>query len=157
MTKPSYILGIDPGYARVGFACIDYNDHSLVDYGMIETTNDLSFSERLHIIMQDIQELIRKYPPAYCAVEQVFFSVNTTTALKVAHARGVIIALMQEAQSHIIEPHPLDLKSHVCGYGKASKEQMQQMIMMLFHLDEIPKPDDVADAIALAYYAQDHI
>ena len=148
-------IGIDPGLATVGYAVIDDHESSLtlVDFGVIETDATVSFAERLALISQDLQLLLTKYAPDYSAVEKLFFSKNTKTALSVSHARGVILSEFSKAQIQVYEPTPNEVKLAIAGTGSADKRQVQDMVALQFSLTEVPKPDDAADAVAIAYTA----
>ncbi len=146
------ILGIDPGYALVGYGIIDVVGNSLkpVKYGCIKTDSKETFYSRMTQINQELKVLLAEFKPEELAIEKLFFSRNTSTALDVAQVRGAII---QEALNHnlqVFEYTPVEVKLAVTGYGKADKQQIQQMIKSLLHLVEIPKPDDTADALAIA-------
>ncbi|MCD6109570.1 crossover junction endodeoxyribonuclease RuvC [bacterium] len=146
------ILGIDPGTARVGYGIIDLNAniYSVVDYGCITTKAHTPLEIRLGEIADDIEELINKYSPDVAAVEELFFSKNTKTALSVAHARGVIIEKIQRYNIPMYSYNPMSIKQALCSDGKAKKIQMQKMTKLLLQLSEIPTPDDTADALAIA-------
>ena len=146
------ILGIDPGYAITGYGIIEYvgNKFKVINYGAILTKSDMVFSERLLIIFEKIDCLLKEYNIDFLAVEQLFFNTNTKTAIKVGHARGVVLLCGSLNQKRVFEYTPLQVKQAVCGYGRAQKKQVQQMIKVLLKLDKIPKPDDVADALAVA-------
>ena len=146
------ILGIDPGYAIVGFGVVEYESarFSLVDMGAITTPAEMSFEARLKAIYLDMCELIKTYAPQEMAIEKLFFNTNQKTAIDVAQARGVTLlpAIMQGIP--IFEYTPLQVKSSIVGYGRAEKKQVQEMTRNMLHLKEVPKPDDTADAVALA-------
>lgn len=146
------ILGIDPGYAIVGFGVIEYESarFTLVDMGAITTNADMPFEARIKAIYMDMCELIKTYKPEEMSIEKLFFNTNQKTAIDVAQARGVIIlpAIMQGIP--IYEYTPLQVKSSIVGYGRAEKKQVQEMVRTMLHLREVPKPDDTADAVALA-------
>lgn len=146
------ILGIDPGTAITGYGIIDTAGQQLkiVDYGCIRTPAKQRLSARLAAIYQNINKLISNYQPDCLAVEQLFFNKNTKTALAVGHARGVVLLAGETHQLKIEEYTPLQVKQSVVGYGSAEKMQVQMMVRMLLGLREIPKPDDVADALAIA-------
>lgn len=146
------ILGIDPGYATVGFGVIDYDGHnfSVVNFGAITTSADSPFPERLKTIHDDMSEIINLYKPDALSMEKLFFNTNHTTAIDVAQARGVILLSAVEAGIEINEYTPLQVKGSVVGYGRAEKHQVQEMVRSILHLKEVPKPDDTADALALA-------
>lgn len=148
------IIGIDPGLATVGYSILRvFDDHSeIMDFGVIETPSEMEFSERLVMIQQDLDKLIKKYHPTESYVEDLFFSANTKTALSVAHARGVIMAGLSV---HGLDPQsvtPNQVKKTVTGDGSADKRQIQDMVRRHFSLKSLPKPDDAADALAVALY-----
>ncbi len=146
------ILGIDPGYAIVGFGVIEYkgNSFKVIDYGKITTDSKKSLPERLHIIYNEMENLINVYKPDAVSVEELFFNNNAKTAINVGQARGVILLSAAMAGKEVFEYTPLQVKQAVVGYGRAEKNQVQQMVKMLLNLEKIPKPDDVADALAVA-------
>ena len=146
------ILGIDPGYAIIGYGVLKLNGNSfdILDYGSIETKAGTEFPERLKRIYQGMQELIKTYTPDAIAVEELFFNKNTKTAMKVGHGRGVILLSGAMNNVEVFEYTPLQVKQAVCGYGRADKNQVQQMVKMILGLKEVPKPDDTADALAVA-------
>lgn len=153
--QPMRIIGIDPGLATVGIGLIEAKSaHDLrsIDYLTIETNASTPFIERLQEIGEDLSALMDDFQPELAVVEKLYFSVNEKTALDVAQARGVILATTAHYTTKILEPTPPQLKSCITGDGGADKKQMQQMVKILFHLDEIPKPDDAADALALAAF-----
>ena len=145
------ILGIDPGYAIVGYGVIDYegNKFRTVEYGQITTEAKTELPERLLKIYNELSEIIEKYKPDAMSVEELFFNNNAKTAINVGQARGVILLAAQIRNVRIFEYTPLQVKQAVVGYGRAEKNQVQQMVKMLLSLAEIPKPDDVADALAV--------
>lgn len=146
------ILGIDPGFARTGYGVIEEKNKKLevLDYGCLSTSASLSFPKRLKKISDGMGKLIEKYRPEICAVEKIFFCKNTKTAIDVGQARGVVILTAAEKKLEIREFTPLQVKQSITGYGKAEKQQIQKMIKIILNLKEIPKPDDAADALALA-------
>lgn len=146
------VLGIDPGYALVGFGVLNYENNkvSVVDYGIIETQKTTSFPKRLKQIGESIDCLVDKYNVDELAIEKLFFNTNTTTAIAVAEARGVIIYSAEVKNVDTYEYTPLQIKQALTGYGRAEKFQIQQMVKTLLNLKEVPKPDDTADAIAVA-------
>lgn len=149
------ILGIDPGLATIGLGLIESTGNQKVDaieWLILETQPSSSFSERLDEIATDLQKYLEEAQPELVVIEKLYFSTNEKTALDVAHARGVILATVAAARIPIIEPTPPQLKSCIAGDGNADKKQMQKMVMMLYKLTEVPKPDDAADALALAAY-----
>lgn len=145
-------MGIDPGTAICGWGFVDADgdDVKLVDYGAVTTSSELTLSMRLQLIYWGLDELMHKHRPEAVAVEQLFFSKNVTTALAVGHARGVVLLAAANAGVPIYEYRPMEVKQAISGYGKATKDQMQQMVRLLLHLDDIPRPDDAADALAIA-------
>ena len=146
------ILGIDPGFAIVGVGVIQYkgNKFSVIDYYAITTKAGLPLEERLKMIYEDIEEVIEKYKPDCMAIEELFFNNNAKTAIQVGQARGVILLGAVKKGIPIYEYTPLQVKQSVVGYGRADKTQVQQMTKALLCLNEVPKPDDVADALAIA-------
>ncbi len=146
------ILGIDPGLATTGYGLVRKTDEHLqgVDYGYIETQAELPLPERLLIIFLEISALIKKYLPDALAVEQLFFCKNVRTALQVGQARGAVLTAAAQMGRPVYEYTPLQVKQAIAGYGKADKKQVQQMVRLILKLKEVPKPDDVADALAIA-------
>lgn len=146
------ILGIDPGYAIVGYGVIDYKggSFSVAGCGAITTAADMPFPERLNSIYQDMLCVIDKYKPECLSIERLYFNTNTTTAIDVAQARGVIVLAAQNNGLEINEYTPLQVKQSVTGYGRAEKRQVMEMVKCLLGLNAVPKPDDTADALALA-------
>lgn len=150
--SPIRILGIDPGFGRVGFGIIegDKNMWKPVVYGCIETDPKKTLIERLTDISDELNRIIKKYQPTVSAVEELFFAKNVTTALSVAQARGVILLSLSQAKLPIHEYTPNEVKQTITGSGRADKLQMQRMVQMHLGLKTIPKPDDAADALAVA-------
>ena len=146
------ILGIDPGYAIVGYGVIDYrNNHfSVIDYGAILTDAKMPFNERLEKIFDELTEIIEKYNPEAMAIEKVFYNSNAKTVIDVSQARGVIMLAAQKKKLPAYEYTPLQVKQSVVGYGRAEKKQIQEMIRRILALEKVPKPDDTADALAMA-------
>jgi crossover junction endodeoxyribonuclease RuvC len=147
------VLGVDPGTAITGYGIIqELNDATLkvIAFGAIKTQSNLSDWNRLQILFQKIQELIILHHPDSGAVEKLFFQQNVTTAISVGQARGVILLAMAQKGLSVGEYTPLEVKQAVVGYGKAEKYQMQRMVTILLGLPEVPSPDDVADALAIA-------
>ena len=146
------ILGIDPGYAIVGYGVIRYekNRFSVIDYGAITTEAKTAFNQRLHIIFNDMIALIEKYKPEAMAIEKLFYNTNAKTVIDVAQARGVIMLAAQLNGVDAFEYTPLQVKQSVVGYGRAEKKQVQEMTRVILNLEKIPKPDDTADALAMA-------
>jgi crossover junction endodeoxyribonuclease RuvC len=169
------ILGIDPGTATTGWGIIKirnpkskvqspkfYPERSrrakiqnpvLVAFGCIKTSAKKSLAERLKIIYNELNRIIKKYKPRLVAVEEIFFAKNTKTAIKVGHARGVCLLAAANNKIPVCELTPLQVKQGLTGYGRADKQQIQKMIKILLNLKEIPKPDDAADALAVAITA----
>ena len=146
------ILGIDPGYAIVGFGVLEYNSgkFTVVDYGAITTSADMDFNRRLKVIYDDMTEIITTYKPDEMGIEKLFFNTNEKTAIDVAQARGVTLLPAIIRNIPIYEYTPLQVKQAVVGYGRADKHQVQTMVKTILSLAEIPKPDDAADAVAVA-------
>jgi len=147
------ILGIDPGYAIVGFGVIEKDNRGncrVIDYGVIETPKEESFPLRLKIIADGMKALIEKYNPDQIAVEELFFNNNITTGIAVAEARGVILLTAVEHCGELYEYTPLQIKQAITGSGRADKKQVQFMTVAILGLKAVPKPDDAADALACA-------
>lgn len=147
------ILGIDPGTATVGYGLIEENDGQLVviTYGAITTKpKDGDTAHRLQLIYRKLNELIEAYAPDVAAVEELFFGRNITTAIKVGQARGVLLLALANAGIPVAEYSPPKIKESVSGYGNASKQQVQFMVQSILNLEEMPKPDDAADGLAVA-------
>ncbi|HOS69625.1 MAG TPA: crossover junction endodeoxyribonuclease RuvC [Bacillota bacterium] len=146
------ILGVDPGIAILGYGLVKYetNRFTVIDYGAITTNAGINMSERLTIIYDRLVDIIKRYNPDAFAVEELFFNKNIKTALTVGHARGVAVLAGSKSGVQVYEYTPLQVKQAVVGYGRADKNQMQQMVKVILNLGEIPKPDDVADALAVA-------
>ena len=150
------VLGIDPGYGRCGFGVIVSDDEApnawrYVASGMITTSSEIVFADRLLEIANDLLVVIDKYCPRMLVLEELFFAKNTTTALKVAHARGIIMLTARRAGLEVVEVKPNEVKQALTGYGAADKKQMQEMVKTVFGLASIPQPDDAADALAVAW------
>lgn len=145
------IIGIDPGIAIVGYGIIDLkgNSISMVEYGCITTSSKSSLPDRLFFIMNELTAIINEFKPQEMAIEELFFNKNTKTAITVAQARGVEILAAKQKGLDIFEYTPLQIKRAVVGYGRAEKQQVQDMVKMLLNLSERPKPDDAADALAV--------
>lgn len=149
------ILGIDPGTAIVGYGVVSSEKSKLeaLEYGVITTDKKLAQSERLALIKNELDKVIKKYKPQVMAVEDIFFFKNLKTAIKVAEARGVILLAGEIHELMIVEFTPLQVKIATVGYGRAEKQQVQKMVKIILNLKEIPKPDDAADALAIAICA----
>ena len=146
------ILGIDPGFATVGWAVLDSERGNLqpVAYGAITTPAHTNFESRLLMIKKDLETIIDRYSPSEMAIEELFFNTNITTGIAVAEARGVILCTAFERGLKISEYTPLQVKQAVVGYGKAEKQQVIAMVTSILKLKKPPKPDDTADAVAIA-------
>ena len=146
------ILGVDPGYAIVGFGIIDYAGANFapIDYGVILTEAHTPFTQRLCDIDTDIQKVFRRYEPDCMAIEKLYFTSNQKTAIDVAQARGILILAAAKKKIPVYEYTPLQVKMAVVGYGKAEKKQVMEMTRNILKLNQIPKPDDAADALAIA-------
>lgn len=146
------VLGFDPGTATTGYGVVEGRGNRLthVAHGVIATPPNDPFAKRLHAIFKESLSLIRHHKPDMVAIEKIYFSQNVTTGISVAQARGVIAVAAEMASVPIGEFSPLEVKNAVVGYGKAAKRQVQEMVKILLNLETIPKPDDAADALALA-------
>lgn len=146
------ILGIDPGFATIGWGLVQKNDGvlSVLEYGHITTSKNRSFEDRLWEIYKDLGQIIEKYQPDEAAVEELFFYNNQKTGIQVAQARGVILLTLMKYRVTVAGYTPLEVKQALTNYGAADKRQVQEMVKILLHLQSIPKPDDTADALALA-------
>lgn len=146
------IVGIDPGYAIVGYGVLDYhaNHFDVIGFGAITTDADMSFTKRLEIIYRDMCEILDTYKPDEMGIEKLFFNTNQKTGIDVAQARGVTLLPAIQRGIPIYEYTPLQVKSAIVGYGRAEKRQVQEMTRSILRLKEIPKPDDTADAVAIA-------
>lgn len=146
------ILGIDPGYATIGYGAVQYikNRFEPMCFGAITTPAGDPFAHRLEMIFDDMNALLAQIQPQALSIEQLFFSKNKTTAIDVAHARGVIVLAAQKHRIPIFEYTPMQVKQSVVGYGLAEKAQVMEMTRQLLGLKAVPKPDDTADALALA-------
>ncbi len=149
------ILGIDPGIADTGYGVIKVEGSKLIclDYGTIKTSSKADLITRLEILHQELDRIIKKYKPNLAAIEQLFFNKNVRTALIVGQARGVVLLTLKQNKLNIIDFTPSQVKHAVSAYGQASKMQVQKMVKLLLNLREIPKPDDAADALAIAICA----
>ena len=147
------VLGIDPGLAIVGYGVISFEnnkDIALIDYGTIETPAKTKVSQRLSSLALGMNELVNKFAPDAIAFEELFFNTNQKTAINVAQARGVLVHCASLYTQELYEYTPLQVKQSVVGYGRAEKEQVQLMVKTICNLKTIPKPDDAADALAVA-------
>ena len=150
--KNPVILGIDPGTAITGYGVVTDagNGPSALTYGVIRTPAKQELSLRLVTIYAELNDLLERYQPDAVAVEELFFSKNARTALSVGHARGVVLLAVARRQIPLFHYKPSQVKQAVTGYGAADKRQIQEMMRMLLGLDDIPRPDDAADALAIA-------
>ncbi len=146
------ILGIDPGYAIVGYGVIKYeaNRFTVLDYGAITTPAGMPFVERLEIIYDELNVIMAKFKPEAMAIEKLFYNTNQKTVIDVAQARGVTVLAAKKNGLSMFEYTPLQVKQSVVGYGRAEKKQVQEMTRVILKLEKIPKPDDTADALAMA-------
>ena len=147
------VIGIDPGTAITGYGLVRENEDgslSVVDYGAVTTPSDMALPERLLNLFRDLQEIILLHHPDSGAVEKLFFSRNVRTAIHVGQGRGVALLALAEAGLPVDEYTPLEVKQAVVGYGGADKNQVQEMVRAILNLNDIPRPDDAADALAVA-------
>lgn len=146
------VLGIDPGYAIIGYGTVEYisNRFRVIEYGAVTTEAGQLFSNRLLQIYNGVVDVIRRTKPDAMSIEKLFFNTNTTTAIDVAQARGVILLAARENSVPVYEYTPLQVKSSVTGYGRAEKRQVMEMTKSILGLSAVPKPDDTADALAIA-------
>jgi crossover junction endodeoxyribonuclease RuvC len=153
------IIGIDPGTATTGFGIIQHHKKQLtcIEYGVITTPAKMIMGERLQLLNKELDKIIKKHEPEIAAVESLYFFKNLKTAIPVSQARGVILLTLSNKKIPIKEFTPLQAKSTVVGYGRASKEQVQKMIKHILKLENIPKPDDAADALAIAVCCANHL
>lgn len=154
-SSPLLVLGIDPGIARVGYGIVSITNGTpfCVIYGCMETRASVSLAHRLKELYEKLSSLVVQHRPAAAAIEKIFFAKNTKTALDVSHARGIMLLALSQANIPIFEYTPLQVKRAVTGYGRAEKKQMQKMVQTLLSLPSMPRPDDAADALALALCA----
>lgn len=143
------ILGIDPGYDILGWSVID-DPFTIVDYGVIKTKPGQPIDERLGIIHESLQSIIRDYEPRCAAIEKIYFAKNTSTAMQVAMSIGAVILTLRMNKIVFYEYTPAQVKLSITGFGRASKDQVQVMIKKIFKIVEVPRPDDAADALAIA-------
>ena len=146
------VLGIDPGYAIVGWGIVEYisNRFAPIGYGAVITEKDTPFEQRLVEIYESVFDICKRYQPEALSIEKLYYQHNQTTVIGVAEARGVILLAAAQAGLPIYEYTPMQVKQAVTGYGKAVKKQVQEMTRILLHLPAVPKPDDTADALAMA-------
>ena len=146
------ILGIDPGYATIGFGIVDAQrgSYQLLQYGTITTPPELPFAQRLAVIYQDMNSLLDAVQPDVMAIEELFWGHNVTTGIGVSHGRGVILLAAAQRDLSISEYTPMQIKQAVVGYGNATKQQVMDMTKRMLHMEKVARPDDAADAIAVA-------
>jgi len=149
------ILGIDPGIADTGYGLIKVEGSRLIclDYGTIKTSSRCDLITRLEVLHQELDQIIKKYKPDLAAIEQLFFNKNVRTALIVGQARGVVLLTLKQNKLNIIDFTPSQVKQAVSAYGQASKLQVQKMVKLILNLQDLPRPDDAADALAVAICA----
>lgn len=147
------IVGFDPGLATLGYGVIKKEERGkpvMLDYGIVSTPKELNLAERLCMIERGVKQIIEKYKPDEVAIEELFFAKNVTTGINVAHARGVVLLTCVKECGRIYEYTPLQIKQALTGYGRAEKKQIQAMVKTFLGLNAVPKPDDAADALAVA-------
>lgn len=146
------ILGIDPGMAIVGYSVVEYDGNApvLLHSGSVQTSKDKKEPARLLEIWEDMNVIIDKYKPDVCAIEKLFFFRNQTTVMPVAHARGVILAVLEKHNVPVFEYTPMEVKQVLTGYGRADKKEVEQMVKLSLGVDKLPKLDDTVDSIAIA-------
>ena len=146
------VLGIDPGTARLGYGVVDRQGSALtmLDYGCLETVNDRPLEQRLLLIHEGLTDLIETHRPEAMGVERLFFNKNTQTAMAVGQARGVVLLSAAEHGLPVLEYGPHEVKLAVTGYGRAPKDQVQRMVQLVLSMSHMPRPDDAADALAVA-------
>ena len=146
------ILGIDPGYAILGWGVVEKtgNRFRSIDYGAVTTDKDMDMPDRLEVLYDGLREIIEEHSPEVASIEKLFFNTNTTTAINVGQARGVAILACIKGGLEIAEYTPLQIKQALVGYGRADKKQIQFMVKTMLNLRSVPKPDDTADALAAA-------
>jgi len=150
------VLGIDPGVATLGYALVSGSKENpyCLDFGVIKTsfTNNLNLASRILEIVNDLELLIQQYRPQKAVIEELFFFKNQKTAFTVAQSRGAILYLLAKYQVPVVNVTPLQVKQTLCGYGKANKRQVQAMVQKIYGLRGLPKPDDAADSLAIAWW-----
>lgn len=151
----SIILGIDPGTTTMGFAVLEKtgNAFKIVDYGVVSTPPNIPLADKLLEISKDLSDLVEAHRPDVCGMETLLFTTNLKTGIAVAQARGVAVLEIAKRGIPLVEIGPLQVKKGICGNGRAPKTQVQNALKMIFKLEAVPKPDDAADAIAIAYVA----
>lgn len=156
--KARRVIGLDPGFARVGYAVVDIlgGDVSAIAFGCIETSSKDNYASRLTTLERRLDVLLRRYKPGVASMEKLFFAKNVRTAMEVGQARGVLLLVLARHKLTPIELTPQQIKIAATGYGNAEKKQVQRMMQALFHLAHLPQPDDAADALAVAAAAAFH-
>ena len=146
------VLGIDPGLATMGWGVLrsENGRYEVIDYGVVTTPKELSLPKRLEVLEAGVNQLFEKFKPDEVALEELFFNTNITTGINVAHARGVILLTSSKNCERLFEYTPLQIKQALTGYGRAEKLQIMAMVKTLLRLDKVPRPDDAADALAVA-------
>lgn len=146
------ILGIDPGMAIVGYSVVEYDGNTpvLLHSGSVQTSKDKKEPARLLEIWEDMNVIVEKYKPDVCAIEKLFFFRNQTTVMPVAHARGVILAVLEKHDVPVFEYTPMEVKQVLTGYGRADKKEVEQMVKLSLGVEKLPKLDDTVDSIAIA-------
>ena len=146
------ILGVDPGYAILGWGVVEYSAsrYHLLGCGVVETGKDTPWAERLKTVYDGLYKIIGQYRPEVCAIEELFFNSNQKTAIKVGEARGAAVLACANAGLQVFEYTPLQVKQALTGYGRADKHQVQEMVRQILGLESAPRPDDAADAAAIA-------
>ncbi len=146
------VFGIDPGYAIVGWGAVSFKSNAFkaLGFGAVETQAHTDFNRRLEIIYDELYSILQRCRPDAVSIEKLYFQTNKTTAIKVAQARGVTLLAAQKLKIPVYEYTPLQVKTAVTGYGKAKKPQVMEMTRRMLKLSEVPKPDDTADALAVA-------
>ncbi|HSB07897.1 MAG TPA: crossover junction endodeoxyribonuclease RuvC [Blastocatellia bacterium] len=146
------VMGVDPGSETTGYGVIDSDGrrYELIECAGVRTMSNLPFAERLLVISKRLEEVMERLAPQACAVEETFYAANVKTALKLGHVRGVILLAAARAGIEVFEYSPLEIKSALVGYGRADKQQVQEMVRLLLKLKEPPQPLDASDALAVA-------
>lgn len=146
------VMGIDPGVATVGYGAVEYNKNKfrLVEYGTVCTPAGMDMPQRLCLIFDGLTDIMRRIRPDSVAVEELFFNTNVKTAIAVGHGRGVALLAARREGLSLCEYTPLQIKQAVVGYGRAQKKQVMEMVRIFLNLDQVPRPDDAADALAVA-------
>lgn len=146
------ILGIDPGTTKCGWGYFEYSKNSYlnIDWGIFETGKEINIGDRLAVLGEKVEDLVKSKKPDAVAIEEIFFMKNIKTAISVAQARGVVISICRRNRINVFEYKPNQIKLALTGYGHADKNQIQQMVKMILKLDSIPTPDDAADGLATA-------